>query len=168
MQGYFGGPAFTYWKFSHNSDLLVLGLSMNTRVWNFVCTAALIVVFSGCGDSGPKIVKVAGKATYKGKPLPRLILTFSPDTGRPSTAMTDAEGNFDLEYEGTRKGAQVGNHTVTVEYRPKDPGEEMEILEGRKKRPPEIEAIIKKYVTGKTPLTVEVKESISNLDLKLD
>ena len=81
---------------------------------------------------------------------------------------TDANGKFELVYEGDRKGAIVGSHTVTIEYMPKDPGEEMDILEGKKKRPPEIEAIIKKYVNTREQLKVEIKEETKNLELKLD
>ena len=130
--------------------------------------AFALLLIIGCGDGGPKIVTVSGQATYKQKPIERLILTFSPANGRPSTAMTDADGKFELVYEGERKGAQQGSHTVTVEYRAKDPGEEMDILEGKKKRPPEIEAIIKKYVEGKERLIVEVKEATKTFELKLD
>ena len=106
---------------------------MKKIVSTAVFVLALLSVI-GCGDGGPKIVTVSGQATYKQKPIERLILTFSPASGRPSTAMTDANGKFELVYEGERKGAQVGTHTVTIEYRAKDPGEEMDILEGRKKR----------------------------------
>ncbi len=140
---------------------------MKKIVSTAVFVLALLSV-TGCGDGGPKIVTVSGQATYKQKPIERLILTFSPASGRPSTAMTDANGKFELVYEGERKGAQVGTHTVTIEYRAKDPGEEMDILEGRKKRPAEIDAIIKKYVEGKERLTVEVKEAMKSYELKLD
>ena len=44
----------------------------------------------------------------------------------------------------------------------------MDILEGKKKRPPEIEAIIKKYVTGREQLKVEIKEASKSFELKLD
>jgi hypothetical protein len=131
------------------------------------CLLFLLVAFVGCGD-GIKVVPVSGIATYKGKPIPRLIITFTPPTGRPSAGMTDAEGRFELNYEEDRKGAQVATHTITVEYRPGDPGEEMDILEGKKKRPPAIDAIIKKYQDGKQNLTVEIKQATKDLDLKLD
>ncbi len=140
---------------------------MNKIVSASVFVYALLLI-SGCGDGGPKIVTVSGQATYKQKPIPRLILTFSPANGRPSTAMTDADGKFELDYLGERKGVQVGTHTVTFEYRAKDPGEEMDILEGKKKRPPEIEAIMKKYIAGKESLTVEIKEATKTFELKLD
>lgn len=141
---------------------------MNKIALSCVFALALLVI-SGCGEAGPKIVDVAGVATYKSKPVPRLILTFTPANGRPSvSSVTDAQGKFELNYEGTRKGAQVGSHTVTVEYMPTDPGEEMDIVEGKKRRPPEIEAIIKKYVNGQEKKTVEIKEATPNLDLQLD
>jgi hypothetical protein len=128
----------------------------------------LLLAVSGCSDGGPKIVRVAGKATYKDKPIPNLILQFNPPTGRPSSGFTDAEGKFDLDFEENRKGAQTGVHTVTIEWRASDPGEEQDILEGKRKRPKDIEAIFKKYGPGKQPLTVEIKEATTELELKLE
>ena len=139
---------------------------MNKFIGNAACCTVLLMLLSGCGERRPETVPVSGVATYKGKPVPRILLTFTPAMGRPSTGTTDAEGKFELSYEAEHKGAQPGTHTVTVDYLPRDPGEEMEIEEGRKKRPPEIEAILKKYATQK--LTVEVKEEPTTLDLKLD
>lgn len=126
------------------------------------------LLISGCGDSGPQVVEVSGRATYKQKPVPRLVLTFSPANGRASIGTTDGNGNFELVYEGERKGAIQGTHTVTIDYMPGDPGEEMDILEGKKKRPPVVEAILRKYVMGNNRLTVEVKEATTTFDLKLD
>jgi hypothetical protein len=141
---------------------------MKLSVPSVVFVFLLLLTAAGCGDDGPKIVRVAGKATYQQKPVSNLILTFSPTSGRPSIGVTDAEGQFDLDFDENRKGAQVGVHKVTVEYRPKDPGEEMDILEGKKKRPKEIAAIIKKYNEGSQSLNVEIKEATTELELKLD
>ena len=124
----------------------------------------------GCGPSGPRVVPVSGQVTYKGKPVTRITLGFTPEggSGRPSTGETDAQGKFELVYEGTRKGAEVGKHSVSFNYQASDPGEEMEILEGKKKRPPEIEALFKKYGPNQPPLIIEIKEPTKGLELKID
>ena len=138
------------------------------RVLLALMIVGTLVFAEGCGPAGPKVVPVAGQVTYKGKAVPRLLLGFAPESGRPSSGATDAEGKFVLEYEEGRKGAQVGTHTVSFNYLPADPGEEMEITEGRRKRPPAIEAILKKYGPGQEPLKIEIKEATSNLEVKID
>ncbi|MFM9874446.1 MAG: hypothetical protein ACKVQS_13405 [Fimbriimonadaceae bacterium] len=140
-----------------------------SKIVSLSLSSIALLFFSGCGDSGPKIVEVAGRATYQQKPVQRILVTFSPETGRPSvSSLTDADGKFELTYEGTRKGAQVGTHTVTIEYYPTDPGEEQDIVEGKKKRPAAVEAILKKYGSGKEKKTVEIKQAVKDLDLQLD
>ncbi len=139
---------------------------MKLSVPSVVLAVLLLLTASGCGDGGPEIVRVAGKATYQQKPVANLILTFSPTSGRPSIAMTDADGKFDLDFEPNRKGAQTGVHKVTFEWMASDPGEEQDILEGKRKRPKNIEAIFKKH--NKAGLDVEITEAITDLELKLD
>jgi hypothetical protein len=129
------------------------------------CAAfAVLVAAVGC-DSGPKIVKVAGVATYKGEPVPSLLLNFQPDTGRPSWGITDAKGRFALEYDAQHKGALVGRHTVSATYRASTPDEEM----GAVKPHPAIKAITAKYSDSeKSPLKVEITGPTDNLEVKFD
>jgi len=78
-----------------------------------------IILLAGCG--GPKVVPVSGKVTVDGKPFKDLVVTFQPlggkgneNPGRGSSAVTDAEGKFDLVYDGTSPGAVVGKHRVQI------------------------------------------------------
>ncbi|MBC7816644.1 MAG: hypothetical protein IAG10_07130, partial [Planctomycetaceae bacterium] len=62
--------------------------------------------------------------TVNGVPAPELKVTFEPQgqvgkkslIGSASAAITDAQGKFELQYEGTSaKGAVVGKHVVRIE-----------------------------------------------------
>ena len=79
------------------------------------CFCLLFV--SGCGGSDlPELGTVYGKVTLGGAPLADAIVNFSPvSPGRPSTAQTDAEGNYELVYLPDVDGAVVGEHAVTIE-----------------------------------------------------
>jgi hypothetical protein len=71
---------------------------------------------SGCerGDR-PPLGTVHGKISLDGKPLTGARVGFAPkDSGRASTAVTDAEGHYELTYIRDIMGAKVGAHTVRV------------------------------------------------------
>jgi hypothetical protein len=126
---------------------------------------------NGCGRSD--VVPVKGIATRGGQPVANVVLWFTPTDGRPSWALTDSEGKFELDYSREYKGAKVATHRVTVNYepRPADPGEEQLILSGRKARPTrpaEMDAILAKYGQGVSTLDVEISRGVSDLEIKLD
>lgn len=90
--------------------------------------AALSVVAMGCGGSGPVTHEVSGVVTLDGAPLPEVAVVFTPDgsvagANVQSTALTDAEGRYELLYKVPSKtsntplkgkGAVQGTHAVTV------------------------------------------------------
>jgi hypothetical protein len=85
---------------------------------------------------------------------------FIPTQGRNSVASTDDQGNFKLGYTADQEGAQIGNHTVYVVYNPPDPS---------LAAPADLRAITAKYGSKEiSPLKIEVKEAISDLELKID
>jgi hypothetical protein len=123
-----------------------------------------LLTAAGCGG-GPKIVPVSGVATYKGEPVPSLLLNFQPDNGRPSWGVTDAGGRFTLDYDPQNKGAVVGTHTVSATYRPGTPEEEM----GMVKKHKAIKPTTDKYGdTMKSPLKVTISGPTDNLEVKFD
>lgn len=135
----------------------------------FLLLAAMSLV--GCGRND--IVPVSGMATRGGKPVGNIVIWFTPSEGRPSWALTDAEGKFELDYNRDRKGARVGKHRVTVVYepRPTDPGEEQLILSGKKarpSRPAEMDEILAKYSPNVSTLEIEIDRAVSDLEVKLD
>jgi len=131
----------------------------------FVPALALVFLLSlcGCDSGGPKIVKVSGTLTRNGKPVPNLEVYFMPTQGRNSVGMADDQGRFSLGYTADQDGALVGTHTVFVVFNPPRSGAE------RVAAPADLRPILDKYGSKETsPLTVEIKKSVSNLELKLD
>lgn len=136
---------------------------MRIRLIPLAVLGALLAA-TGC-ESGPKIVKVAGVATYKGEPVPSLLLNFQPEGGRPSWGVTDANGRFALEYDAQHKGAVVGRHTVSATYRAGTPDEEMGLV----KPHPAVKAVTAKYSDSmNSPLKVEIAGPTDNLEVKFD
>ena len=129
----------------------------------------LTLVLAGCGDKGPKVVKVNGTVTRNGKPVPNVAVHFTPPAGRPSLGMADANGNFKLQYTVDKDGAEVGTHKVHVEFPPASPQEENDLATGKKQVSADRREILKKYGDpAKTTLEVEVKDDGSPVEVKLD
>ena len=133
--------------------------------------ASLVAVgIAGCGDRGPKVVKISGTVTRGGQPVKDLKLNFIPEKGRTSWGFTDPQGHYTLHYTRDQDGACVGKHKVFVRYepRPSDPGAEVEMMEGRFEIPPDVKAIEEKYGDeATTPLEFDIQKS-QTIDLKLD
>jgi hypothetical protein len=76
---------------------------------------ALLLLATGC--SGPKLLDVSGRLTYKGQPVPSTRVAFQPDDGsRASMSITDDDGKFHLQYSRAQSGATPGPHTVCLSY----------------------------------------------------
>lgn len=70
----------------------------------------------GCGRSGdrPELGTVSGIVTLENKPLSGATVLFIPETGRGSSATTDAAGRYMLQYTDSQTGARVGHHIVQI------------------------------------------------------
>lgn len=98
---------------------MILLQSRNASVWMTILTAALL---ASIGCSGPTVVPVTGKVTYKGQPLAKAAVTFIPtgaEGGSASVAVsfTDDEGKFTLQTRlgaGDRMGTVPGTYRVAV------------------------------------------------------
>lgn len=79
-------------------------------------TSVSVLFLSGCSQkpAGISFGKVSGTVTLDGAPLPDALVTFEPEMGRPSWAMTNAEGIYALNYRGHDWGAVTGPHTVRI------------------------------------------------------
>lgn len=74
--------------------------------------ALALCVFSGCGSD---IAEVKGRVTLDGQPLKDATVMFLPaGGGRPGTAITDADGRYELLFTGTEKGAMIGKNVVKI------------------------------------------------------
>lgn len=86
--------------------------------------AALCVTLAVAGCSGdpnvPKLGKVYGKVTYKGKAVEGGHVVFTPAagkggaTGQAATGEIESDGTYDLTTFNTGDGAILGQHIVTV------------------------------------------------------
>jgi hypothetical protein len=77
----------------------------------------LLLLATGCGQSGPELATVKGRVTLDGRPLETADIVFQPENGKPpSTARTDAEGHYELLYKRGFTGAHVGEHAVRIEF----------------------------------------------------
>lgn len=77
----------------------------------------LALFLVGCGEGVkniPKLGNVTGVVKLDGAPLPKAQVQFIPAASRPSTAITDAEGKYLLDFNGTLKGAAIGAHQVRI------------------------------------------------------
>jgi hypothetical protein len=127
------------------------------------------VVFAGCGQGGPRVVRVSGTVTRGGQPVPKLFLNFEPQKGRPSWGITDEAGRYSLHYDARQDGAVTGAHKVWVQVKASNPQEEADLRNGKIKLHPEVKSILQKYGQYETtPLRVEVKENNQVIDLPLD
>ncbi len=68
------------------------------------CILVCCILVTGCG--GERLVKVTGVATRTGKPMPNLVINFSPEIGLRSFALTDADGKFKMVISGEKKPAR--------------------------------------------------------------
>jgi hypothetical protein len=131
----------------------------------------LFVALIGCSDTGPKIVKVNGTLTYKGKPVPGAIIQFVPadGAGRPSTGQTDAQGRFKLIYDRQHDGAAIGKYKVWVSTRAARHAEDAAAMLGKKAPTPnEMAEFIDKYSAEKSKVEVAIDKSTTDLKLNWD
>jgi|SRR6478672_4336290 len=127
---------------------------------SFELLAALLGLVIGCSRGGPDVVPVTGVITRNGKPVPFVTVYFQPTSGRPSLGDCDAEGRFKLRYTREQDGAKVDTHSVYVVHFPEG---------GAGPAPPDFKQIYEKYGTPeKSPLKIEVKKAMRNLEIKLD
>ncbi len=69
----------------------------------------------GCGGSA-KLAAVSGRVTYKGKPVEKADVSFTPVDGasRAATGLTDSDGRFTLGTFGAGDGALIGSYRVSI------------------------------------------------------
>lgn len=132
----------------------------------------VLAVLVGCGESGPPVAPVEGVVTYGGKPVAYANVMFFPQSvpgGMTGFAQTDAAGKFSSVLTGgTRAGAVIGAHFVTVtEGWP--PDQEIPVdASGMQKSPPR-GPWGQKYRDSTNPaLKVEVKaDTVNHFDFDL-
>lgn len=81
-----------------------------------VLVGCLLVGLTGCGgESGPHRSNVRGNVTYKGKPVPKGLIRFTPDQSRKNEGPGAAAEIIDGFYEtSSGRGVVSGPHTVLI------------------------------------------------------
>lgn len=79
---------------------------------------SVAVGFAGCSsapDDMPELAQVTGQLLREGKPVAGAEIRFVPTSaGSLSSAVTDANGDFELRYSQDQLGAAIGTHQVHV------------------------------------------------------
>jgi hypothetical protein len=143
---------------------------MNARiVWKLAAAACLgCLTLLGCSRGGPQIVPIEGTITHKGQPVPNVRIYFAPD-GRPSWAISDANGHFKLNYDADHDGAKVGTHQVWIIDESSNVDPTLAMSGGPlPKRNPAIRELAQKYSQQNSPLKIEVTKADRNFQLELD
>jgi hypothetical protein len=78
-----------------------------------------LLLVIGCSKVEP-LGAVSGTITLDGKPLPNVLVTFTPEQASEharirSMGVSNEAGHFTLRAETQREGALIGSHRVTVE-----------------------------------------------------
>jgi hypothetical protein len=134
------------------------------RTWIIVVLVGAAIV--GCGRrSGLETAPVAGKVTYRGKPVPNGTVMFVPSEGPAAYGDIGSDGSYKLTTPGVGDGAVIGTHKVTITAL-----QDMNsaLPEQRSPTPPPI--VPARYLSDQTSgLTAEVKAKTNNevdFDLK--
>lgn len=132
--------------------------------------AVLMLIVAGC-DKGPKVYSVTGAVKIKGSPAPeKTRVNFAPvGGGELAAGLVDANGNYKLYYgiEG-KEGALPGKYKV---FLAPDASSEAYMSGPQSGVPgvPSAGPIPKEYLSGdSSPLTVEVPENDTTIDINID
>lgn len=110
---------FSLSSFSNTRHSKVAPLNFNfMKRYVSVGLCGLVMLLSGCGsaDSGPERFDISGTVSFKGKPVHRGTIVFSPDQSKgnsgPQGAAEISEGKYDTSVKG--KGLVGGDHIITI------------------------------------------------------
>lgn len=84
--------------------------------WMFLlCGCSLVLLTAGCGGE-PGLARVKGRITYKGKPVAKGEVFFTPEEAgkRGAKGILDSDGYYSLTTYENGDGAYVGKHKVSV------------------------------------------------------
>lgn len=129
-----------------------------------LCTGSLMAVgcSNGPGDT-PPLGTVSGIVSLDGKPVPNAKVKYKPlSGGRISTAVTDEQGSYILQYTNDLSGAKVDRHRVSVWT-----GREAEGLPGMEGYVPAVEETLPEKYRGKSELEVDVLDGDNTIPLDL-
>lgn len=123
-----------------------------------LCVAFVLVIASGCGESGPETVKITGAVSLDGTPIPEGDILFRDATGSTgSCAAKITDGVYEMDSTlGAKKVEIRAMRDVPGKMDESNPGESVPMREMY---------IPKKYNTD-SELTADVSEA-SQVDFEL-
>jgi len=140
----------------------------------------LLAALCGCGGGDSvSLYSASGVVTKGGKPLAGVSVTFTPDKGPSSGAVTNAEGKFILVCSTGQSGAVAGKHKVTLTkveatsggFDPVAMSKSREAGIGKRGQPKETkasDAIPAEYGdAARSPLKFEVKTSSNTFEIPI-
>ena len=137
-------------KHSLSKEFFILGL----------LSATLFVV--GCQKGPYQVVKLEGTIKYDGQPLENVEIVFTPEEGRPSSAIVTTDGHFKAKYSPGIMGVQSGNLRVSViPLVNNEPGKPPVPLSGVHKE------VKEKYGYGQPGFPIEVTKASSKFVIDL-
>ena len=143
--------------------------------------AAVVLVQTGCGPTGPEMGRVTGAITFDGNVVRAGSVQFWPENGRPARGSITADGTYELTTFDKNDGALVGKHRVTIhatevaEDGPKIESTDAEIAHFSQKKAKRIRATRVKWLVPQqysevdsTPLTATVASGTNTIDFTLE
>lgn len=82
-----------------------------------LAVVCVLVVLAGCQPAGPPLEPAAGVVTRDGMPLSGAVVSFIPDggtLGQTGTAITSAEGKFEIKQPDGGMGLLAGKYKVVI------------------------------------------------------
>jgi hypothetical protein len=133
----------------------------------------------GCGedDGIGRRYPVSGTIKYRGQPVPKATVTFTPvdvAAGRPATGGTDENGYYRLGTAATDDGALPGKYTVSISAVEVDLSKTKTAPGGMYRHDIIVKAPTKKMVPAKysstktSPLAAEVQTERNTRDFELE
>ena len=125
-------------------------------------SAILVALAVGCGGPNlPDLGYVTGTVTMDGHPLQgaEVMFMISGGEGRPSVAVTDTNGWYQMQFAGAAKGVLLGTHQVYISKRA-EPAEGEEAVEYSA-------ALVPAKYNTESELTFEVKSGKQVADFEL-
>lgn len=139
-----------------------------------VAGLGLLLPLGGCSHDPnmPKLGKVHGTVTYKGKPLDAGHIVFTPatgkggDTGQNATGEINSDGTYELTTFDTGDGAILGQHIVTVTVQKGEMPKPDEYGQIKYELPKN--AVPEKFASAeKSPLRYTVREGNNTINIEL-
>jgi hypothetical protein len=120
-----------------------------------IAIALVVIVVSSLAAAGCRrsdMALVSGRVTFEGRPVPKAIVRFVPESRPMAAAGTDDDGRYRLTTRRPMDGAYIGQHKVVVAPWMPGAGDTSGVTAEPER--PDIPKIVRN--ADSTPLTVEV------------